>query len=175
MTVERRKKMIEKITAEEKQHLLKSFLHHLTGGKFVNVATCNLERMPNVAPKLIAKVAGDTLYIVDYVMGATYANIKENPRVSVSFVDEKTFTGYQLNGTATVIEKGEEFEKLSEEFQKIKTDFIVERILYNVRTGEKASASPGLSLPEKFTVLRIKVIEIVEITSTGHLKSKFSL
>lgn len=175
MSPERRKKMIEKVSPQEKHDLLKSLLYFLTGGKFVNVATCNLERMPNVAPKLIAKVDDDNLYIVDYVLGTTYVNIKENPRVSVSFVDDKTFTGYQLNGTATVIEKGPEFERLAEEFQKIKTDFTVERILYNVRTGEKASASPEFSLPEKFAILRIKVIEIVEISSTGHLKSRFSL
>jgi predicted pyridoxine 5'-phosphate oxidase superfamily flavin-nucleotide-binding protein len=175
MTVERRKKTIEKISPEEKHDLLKSLLHFLTGGKFINVGTCNLERMPNVAPKLVAKVHGDTIFIVDHVMGTTCANLKENPRVSVSFVNEKAFTGYQLNGTATVMEKGEEFDKLAEEFQKIKTDFIVERIMFNVRTGEKASGSPELSLPEKFVVLRIKVIEIVEISSTGHLKSKFSL
>jgi hypothetical protein len=45
-----------------------------------------------------------------------------------------------LNGAVTVLASGEEFEKLAEEFQQIKTNFTVERILFNVRTGEKASS-----------------------------------
>jgi len=107
-------------------------------------------------------------------MGSTYTNLKTNPRVSLSFVDEKTLTGYQLNGAVTVVSSGEEFERLSEEFQQIKTNFTVERILFNVRTGEKASPL-DISLPEKFIILKVKIFEIVEISSTGRLKSKFAL
>ena len=172
--VERRRKVIEKVEPEEKERLLKRFLPFLSKGKFVNVATCNRERMPNVAPKLIAKLDGNVVYCVDYVMGSTYANLRENPRVSVCFVDERTLTGYQLNGTATVIEKGEEFDALAEDFQQIKTDFTVERILYNVRTGEKVSPI-DLVLPEKFAIIKVRVIEIVEIGSSGSLSSKFAI
>jgi hypothetical protein len=35
--------------------------------------------MPNVAPKLIAKVDNNLVYLVDYVMGTTYTNLKINP------------------------------------------------------------------------------------------------
>jgi predicted pyridoxine 5'-phosphate oxidase superfamily flavin-nucleotide-binding protein len=169
--MEKRKKVIERVSVEEKKNLLENYLPFLSKGKFVNVATCNLERMPNVAPKPIAKTKDNIIYLVDYVIGSTYANLKENPRVSISFVDDKTLTGYQLNGTVSIIDKGPEFEALSEEFQQIKTDFTVERILFNLRTGKKTMATE-LSLPEKFIILKIKVIEIVEISSSGGLKSK---
>ncbi|MFB3919302.1 hypothetical protein BU251_01445 [Candidatus Velamenicoccus archaeovorus] len=172
--MERRKKVYEPITPQEKENLLHDYLPFLSRGKFVNVATCNEERMPNVAPKLIAKVDNNLVYLVDYVMGSTYANLKTNPRVSLSFVDERTLTGYQLNGAVIVIASGEEFDRLSEEFQQIKTNFTVERILFNVRTGGKASPV-DLTLPEKFVILKVKVFEIVEISSTGGLKSKFAL
>jgi len=172
--MERRKKVYEPITPQEKENLLHDYLSFLPRGKFVNVATCNEERMPNVAPKLIAKVDNNLVYLVDYVMGSTYANLKTNPRVSLSFVDERTLTGYQLNGAVIVIASGEEFDRLSEEFQQIKTNFTVERILFNVRTGGKASPV-DLALPEKFVILKVKVFEIVEISSTGGLKSKFAL
>ena len=170
----RRKKIVEKISQEEKENLLNNYLPFLSSGRFVDVATCNRERMPNVAPKLIAKTEKNILYLIDYVIGTTYANLKENPRVSLSFIDNRTLTGYQLNGTATIMERGEEFERLSEEFQQIKTEFTVERILYNIRTGEKASPSE-FSLPEKFAILKINVIEIVEISSSGGLTSKVAL
>lgn len=169
-----RKKIYQNISPEEKSDLLKEYLPFLSRGKFVNVATCNKERMPNVAPKLIAKVDKNIIYLVDYVIGMTYANLRTNPRVSLSFVDERTLTGYQLNGTVKVIASGLEFKALSEEFQQIKTSFTVERILYHVRAGEKTSDS-HIHMPEKFVILKVRVFEIVEISSTGVLKSKIAL
>ena len=169
--MEKRKKLIEQVSAEEGKDLLESYLPFLPKGKFVNVATCNLERMPNVAPKPIAKIKDNIIYIVDYVIGTTYVNLKENPRASISFIDDKTLTGYQLNGPVVMLDKGPEFDVLSEEFQQMKTDFTVERILFNVRTGKKGSPVE-LALPKEFIILKIKVIEIVEISSSGGLKSK---
>jgi len=172
--MDKKKKIIEKLSVTEKENLLKNFLPFLSKGRFVNVATCSLERMPNVAPKLVARIEKNIIYIIDYVLGKTYLNLKENPRVSVSFIDEKTLTGYQLNGTVDILEEGEEFEKFSDEFQSIKTSFTVERILLNIRSGEKASPLE-FGLPEKFLILKIKIIEIVEISSSGNLKSKLAL
>ncbi len=154
--------------------MLKDLIPFLSKGKFVNVATCSQERMPNVAPKLIAKADRDVIYLVDYVIGKTYANLKENPRVSISFIDNKTLTGYQLNGCVAIIEEGEEFDKLAEEFHQIKTEFTVERILLDIRAGEKTHPRE-FSIPENFCILKMKIFEIVEISSSGDLKSKLSL
>ncbi|HAJ57003.1 MAG TPA: hypothetical protein DCL35_04460 [Candidatus Omnitrophica bacterium] len=172
--MEKRKRTVEKVTSQEREHFLHDLLPYLSSGKFVNVATCSYERMPNVAPKLIAKAHSNIIYLVDYVLGRTFSNLLENPRVSVSFIDDRTLTGYQLNGTVDILEEGEEFKRLAEEFQQIKTKFTVERILFNLRSGEKASPLE-FSLPEKFAILKVKIIEIVEITSSGGLKSKLAL
>lgn len=171
--MEKKKRVVEKVGHAGREKLLHDLLPYLSSGKFVNLATCSLERMPNVAPKLIAKVDKNILYLVDYVIGRTYSNLKENPRVSLSFIDDRTLTGYQLNGTVDILERGEEFEKLAEEFHAIKTKYTVERIVFNLRTGEKASPLE-FALPEQFVILKVKVIEIVEISSSGSLKSKLA-
>ncbi|MGE5280561.1 MAG: pyridoxamine 5'-phosphate oxidase family protein [Deltaproteobacteria bacterium] len=169
-----RKKAVKTMSVEHGALLLKQLLPFLLGGRFVNVATCSQERMPNTAPKIIAKVDKNVIYLVDHVIGTTYANLKENPRVSLGLVDEKNLTGYQLNGTATVMERGRDFEVLAEEFQKIKTDFTVQRILYNVRSGRQAPPVE-LALPERFAIIKIHVIEVVEIATSGDLKARFAL
>ncbi len=171
---EKREKQIEKVTPEEKDRLLEDLVPFLAPGKFVNVATCSLEKMPNVAPKLVIKTEKNIIYFIDYVIGRTFLNLKENPRISLSFIDQRTLTGYQLNGSVDIIDKGVELENFVEDFQKIKTSFTVERILYNLRSAEKASALE-FALPERFAVLKAKVIEIVEISSSGGLKSRFAL
>lgn len=171
--MERRKKTIEKITVQEKEDLLASYLPFLSMGRYVNVATCNLQHMPNVAPKLIAKAEKNVVYLIDYVVGTTCANLKENPRVSISFIDEKTLTGYQLNGSVNLLEEGEEFDALAREFQHIKTNLTVERILFNVRSGVKTSP-PELALPERFVIIEVKIFEIVEISASGGLRSRLA-
>ncbi|MFH0876935.1 MAG: pyridoxamine 5'-phosphate oxidase family protein [Candidatus Omnitrophota bacterium] len=172
--MEKKRKIIENVTHEEKEKILQNFVPFLTQGKFVNIGTCNLERMPNVAPKPVLHIKDDTIFLIDYVMGRTYTNLSKNPRASLSFMDESTLTGYQLSGPVTILENGEEFRELSEEFQKIKTDLLVERILLNVRAGRKSTA-PQQTLPERFAVLKFKVLEIVEIASSGVLRSKLSI
>ncbi len=169
-----RRKAIKKLSVEQGELLLKDLLPFLSRGRFVNVATCNEERMPNVAPKIIAQVDKNVLYLVDHVIGTTYVNLKKNPRVSLGLVDERNFMGYQLNGTATVMERGQEFQMLAEEFQQIKTDFTVQRILYSVRSGKQAPPVE-LALPEKFAIIKIRVIEVVEIATSGDLRSRFAL
>lgn len=173
--MDKKKRIIEECTPQEKESILANFMPFLSKGKFVNIATCNLERMPSVAPKLIGKTEKNSIYLIDYVMGKTYSNIKQNPRVSLSFINDRTLTGYQFNGTAIIIEEGEEFDKLTDEFQRIKTNFTVERILLDVRKGKKTSPSVEFSLPKKFIILKVKVFEIVEISSSGGLKSKFTI
>jgi len=169
-----KRKAVKKMTLEHGELLLKKLLPFLSKGRFVSVATSSEERMPNVALKIIAKVEKNVIYVVDHVIGTTYANLKRNPRVALGFVDEKSFTGYQLNGTATLMERGQEFEALAEEFQKIKTDFTVQRILYNVRSGGQVPPLE-LALPERFAIIKIRVIEVVEVAASGALRSQFAL
>jgi hypothetical protein len=172
--MDKKKRTVEKISTQEKENLLKNFLPFLSQGRFINVASCSLERMPSVAPKLIAKTHKNIIYLIDYIYGRTYSNLKTNPRVSVSFFDDRTFTGYQLNGSVEILEDGEEFERLSEEFQAIKTNLTVEHILFNIRSGEKAKPLE-FSLPKKFAILKLKIVEIIEISSSGSLKSKLAV
>lgn len=171
--MEKTRRVVERLSPEEKDTLFENFAHVLTQGKFISIATCNHERMPSVAPKLIVQTHKNIIYLIDYVKGRTYANLKENPRASLAFIDEHSLTGYQLNGPVTILEHGEEFVKLSEEFQKIKTDLTVERIMMDVRAGTKSSVAAAV-LPEKFAILKIKIIEIIEIAPSGALKSKLA-
>ena len=55
--------------------------------EFISLASCDLAGRPNAAPKFLLKVEGACLYLVDYIMGQTFRNVKVNPRVSLSFFD----------------------------------------------------------------------------------------
>ena len=96
---------------------LKELKALLKNREFLSVATATLDGKPNAAPKFVLKIEGDRLWLVDYTVGTTWRNLKVNSMVSLSFIDYKTLKGYQLNGTATIIDKGASYKKLVSEMQ----------------------------------------------------------
>jgi len=139
--------------------------------EFINIATCDFENIPNVAPKFLLKIDNDYIFLADYVIGRTYRNLKINPRVSLSTVNTDTLTGYQINGKVEIIEKGSEYKSLIEEFRNKQIQFSVTRIIEGVQKESKHGSFEA-SLPERIAIFKIKVEEIVEIVSTGELKRK---
>jgi len=136
---------------------------------FVSVATCDLDATPNAAPKFLLKIEDSYIYLVDYVIGKTCQNIKENPKVSLSFLDTETLTGYQVNGSVDILDKGNEYKKILDELLEKKIDLSAKRIIEGISTG-KTHQTFELSISERIVVLKVKAQEVVEICPCGELK-----
>lgn len=141
----------------------------LSSREFVSVGTCDLQHQPNVAPKFILKMDGSFLYLVDYVLGATFNNIKANPRVSVSIMDTEALIGYQINGPVEILCGGDEYDKIQKELLQRKIDLSTKRIIEGVVHG-KVHDGFEVGMPEKSVVLKIIIEEVVEIGHSGQLK-----
>jgi predicted pyridoxine 5'-phosphate oxidase superfamily flavin-nucleotide-binding protein len=137
--------------------------------EFVSAATCDFNGRPNVAPKFFLKLQQRDLYLIDYVLGTTYRNLKINPRVSVSIMDTDSLTGYQMNGSVEIIESGAEYKEIVKELLQREIDLSTKRIIEGVVQG-KTHESFEVAIPEKFVVLKIKIEELVEICRSGTLK-----
>lgn len=89
------------LTDEVKQYIDKSVLCWL--------ATSNKQNEPNVSPKeLFTYKDADTLLIANLASPNSINNIKENPKVCVSFVDIFVQKGFKLKGIATLVDKNDE-------------------------------------------------------------------
>jgi predicted pyridoxine 5'-phosphate oxidase superfamily flavin-nucleotide-binding protein len=141
----------------------------LESKEFISVASCDLEAKPNAAPKFLLKVEGNYIYLVDYVIGMTFKNLQINPRASLSFIDNNTLIGYQLNGKVEIIEKGLEYENIQKDLQHKQIDLSIRRVIEGVVKGQ-SHKSFEVASPEKFVILKIKVEELVEIRPSGILK-----
>lgn len=137
--------------------------------EFIDVASCDLEGRPNVVPKFILKTESGFIYLVDYVMGRTWENLKHNPRVSMSIMDLETLFGYQINGSVEIIAEGKEYNRIMREFQEKEIAFSTKRIIEGVSRG-KGHQSFEIGLPDNFIIFKVKVEEIVEIGPKGDLK-----
>ena len=88
-------------------------------GKMGWVATASADGIPNATPKGSVRVIDDQhLVFADLFSVKTRANLKENPKVAVTVVDEKSYKGYQLKGSAELLTAGPVFDQVAEELKK---------------------------------------------------------
>ncbi len=137
------------------------------------MATCSLDGIPNAAPKFFLKIEGHYLYLVDYTMGRTWENLKANPYASLSFMDTEALIGYQVNGSAKIIESGEEYDRIFKEMMLKEVDLSAKRIVEGVLKGRKHD-NFELSIRDKFAILKLRIEEIITI-GTGGQKNRVSL
>ena len=149
--------------------LTEEALEFLKGKKFINIATCDFNHRPNVAPKFLLKIKNGFIYLIDYVMNTTLKNIKINRRVSLSTINVDTLKGYQINGIAEVIDKGHTYKNLLKEYSDRQLTFSTERIVRTLREGKRDKALE-VQLPEEVIVLKVKIEEIVGIGLRGNLE-----
>jgi len=123
-----------KLTAEHKEYIDRSVLCWL--------ATASAENLPNVSPKEIFNYYGtDKIIIANIASPQTVKNIKQNKRVCVSFIDILVQKGFQVKGTARIVETKD-------------TDFPIMKDILTVMTGGKFPFSSIIEI----TVEQVKPI-----------------
>ena len=88
-------------------------------GKLAWVATASTDGMPNATPKGSVQVIDDEhLVFADLFSCKTRDNLKENPKASVTVIDEKTYKGYELKGYAEMLSAGPLFDQVVEQLKQ---------------------------------------------------------
>jgi|WetSurMetagenome_2_1015567.scaffolds.fasta_scaffold985726_1 uncharacterized protein len=79
-------------------------------GVFV-LGTADLNGIPNVVPIGAVKILDDeTILVSDQYFHKTLNNLKENPKVAISFWETDTGEGYQIKGEAKIQTEGKIYE-----------------------------------------------------------------
>ncbi|MFA5144198.1 MAG: pyridoxamine 5'-phosphate oxidase family protein [Candidatus Omnitrophota bacterium] len=137
--------------------------------EFISVATCDFDGHPSAAPKFILKREGNYIYLVDYVIGMTWKNLKANPQVSMSIVDTRTLKGYQLNGKVKIMSRGKLYNKMRKEMMDKEVRLTTQHIIDEVR-GHPTHDTFEILISEKFVIFEVKLEEVIEIDIHGELK-----
>ena len=84
-------------------------------GKMAWVSTASPDAMPNATPKGSVQVIDDEhLVFADLFSLKTRENLKANPKIAVTVVDEKSYKGYQFKGSAELLTAGPLFDQVAE-------------------------------------------------------------
>lgn len=87
-------------------------------GKLAWVATASRDGMPNVTPKGTLKSLDEPhVFFADLFSLKTRKNLEENKKVAVTVVDAAAGKGYQIKGTAEVLDSGPLFEETANQLK----------------------------------------------------------
>jgi general stress protein 26 len=141
--------------------IIKFFLRQ----SYAIITTIDKNGCPHNSCKGIVEIGEDgKVYLLDLYKERTYENLKQNPHITITAVDEHKFIGYCLKGTAAIVKK----EELKSHTLNIWEDKIKKRIsnrlLRNLH-GEKGHAHhPEALLPQPEYLIVVDVKEILDLT-----------
>jgi hypothetical protein len=87
-------------------------------GKLAWVATASRDGMPNATPKGSLKLLDEHhVFFADLFSLKTRKNLEENKKVAVTVIDNETFKGYQIKGTAEILDSGQLFNETTKQLE----------------------------------------------------------
>ena len=104
------------------------------------------------------------VFIIDLYKTRTYNNLKINPIVTITFVDEHKFEGYALQGKAKIVAKKDIAESLIAEWEDKVIQRISKRLIKNLQDGNAAAHHPEASFPHPKYLIEIDVEKIIDLT-----------
>lgn len=139
---------------------------------FVIVSTIDKNGRPHSSCKGIIKISQEgRVYLLDVYLKDTYDNLRRNPKMSITAVDEHRFKGYCLKGKARPLGRGRFSPEIIKAWEERVTGRITHRLLKNIHEEKGHPSHPEALLPEPKYMVVMDVESIVDLTPS-HLKEE---
>ena len=133
---------------------------------FVIVSTIDSDNRIHCSAKGVVGInKNGRVFIIDLYHNKTYNNLKNDPRVSITQAEERSFTGYTLSGRAKIVLRNDIRDNYIKEWDKAIAKRISDRLIKNMRSEKMPSASHEAQLPEEPKYLiEIDVDNIIDLS-----------
>lgn len=132
---------------------------------FVIVTTIDKRGSLHSSCKGIVKInRNGELHLLDLYRGRTFKNLKDNPNINITAVDEHKFEGYSLKGKAKIIKIDEIKSPVLKAWEEKIASRITHRIIKNIRGEIGHPKHPEALLPKPKYLIAVKVKEITNLT-----------
>ena len=140
--------------------------------RFTIIATIDKNGYPHSSCKGIVEIdKRGHVYLLDLYMAKTYENLKKNPRISITGVDEHKFIGYCLKGKAKIVPRNRVSKRILKLWEDKITSRISHRLLKNIQGEKGHAAHPEALLPGPAYLIEVDVDEIIDLIP-AHIKEK---
>ncbi|MFA5355902.1 MAG: pyridoxamine 5'-phosphate oxidase family protein [Candidatus Omnitrophota bacterium] len=136
----------------------------------VIVSTVDRNGFPHSSCKGIIDITSNgRVYLLDLYHGFTYENLRRDPGMAITAIDEHKFTGYCLKGKALITPEGELKPDIIKAWEARITSRLTQRLLKNIREERGHPRHPEILLPKPKYMITMEVEDIVDLTPR-HLK-----
>ena len=140
-------------------------VHFFKKQHFTIVSTIDKNGVPHNSCKGIVKIdKKGKIYLLDLYKRRTYANLKRNPNISVTAVDEHRFTGWCLEGKAKIVPGDKLTRDVIKAWEERIAGRVTRRILKNIKEEEGHRRHPEAQLPKPEYMIVMEVEDIVDLT-----------
>lgn len=145
--------------------LSEKIIHFFQAQGCVIVSTIDKKGFPHSACKGIVEITKEgRIYLLDLYRGQTYNNLKDNPVLSITSIDEHRFLGFCLKGKAKIVSLDSASPSLIKAWEERITNRLTQRVLKNLH-GEKGHARhPEVLLPKPEYLIALETEEVVDLT-----------
>lgn len=109
------------------------------------------------------------VYIIDLYCRNTFKNLKKDPTISVTVVDEARFEGYTLKGKAKIVARDKIEDHIMKGWEAKVIERISSRVIKNIQVSRKTRHHPESRMPQPRYLIAIEVKDIVDLIPS-HLK-----
>ena len=105
-------------------------IDHVNKVKLAFVATVSEDNTPNLSPKgTLVALDSETLAFAEIRSPQTIKNIESNPIVEINTIDPTTRKGYRFKGKAEILNQGQEFQKILQQYKQNKVESKINSIV----------------------------------------------
>lgn len=152
------------------KRLSNEIIHFFHNQGCVIVSTVDKNGFPHSSCKGIVKINDNgRIYLLDLYRTKTYDNLRHNPHISITAIDEHKFMGYCLKGRAKMTPERKPSSQLIKAWEDRITSRLTQRLLKNIHEEKGHPRHPEILLPKPEYLIVMGVEEIVDLTPQ-HLK-----
>jgi predicted pyridoxine 5'-phosphate oxidase superfamily flavin-nucleotide-binding protein len=145
-------------------------MHFFQNQGYVVVSTIDKGGSVHNACKGIVKInRNGSVYLLDLYKARTYENLRQNPYISITAVDEHKFMGYCLKGKALILPEEKVHSRIIKAWEDRIISRLTHRLLKNIHEEKGHPRHPEVLLPKPEYMIAMEVEEIVDLTP-HHLK-----
>jgi len=135
------------------------------------ITTVDRDGCPHNSCKGIVDIEEDgKVYLLDLYKAKTYENLKQNPHINITAVDEHKFIGFTLKGKAKIANKNKLKSHIIKAWETKITKRISQRLLKNLKGEKGHPLHPEASLPKPEYLIEVDVNEVIDLTP-HHIKA----
>lgn len=146
------------------KRLSDDIIHFFQKQGFVVVSTIDRNGYAHSSCKGIVKINRiGRIYLLDLYRGKTYENLRQNPRISITAVDEHRFRGYCLKGKAKIIKRDKLKPQIIKAWEDKINSRITQRIIKSIHSEKGHPRHPEVLLPKPEYMIVVEVGEVIDL------------